>query len=81
MKVANRPIEATKKGKPLVCNTNVDPPAIRIIAATTDEAALFEAVEEAGDIGIAGDHAVRDFAAEQAFWRSPQNAQDVVLVR
>ena len=51
-----------------------------MLAASGDEAALFEPVEEAGDVGVAGDHASGDLAAQQAIGRAAQDAEDVVLV-
>ena len=61
-----------------------DDAAIGFGAAPADEAAFFEAVEQAGDIGIAGEHAVGDFSAGQALkgaagLDAAEDSQDVVL--
>ena len=44
-------------------------------------AALFQTVEQAGDVRIARNHAVGDFPAGQPFGRAAQDAQHVVLRR
>ena len=79
--LADGVVEVVKEGQSRGCDADKDFTAIWILAAAADEAALFEAVEEAGDIGIAGDHAAGDLAAEQAVGRAAQDAKDVVLVR
>ena len=48
-------------------------------AAARDQLALFQAVEQAGDVRIAGNHAAGDLAAGQPFGRAPQDAEHVVL--
>jgi hypothetical protein len=49
------------------------------LAATRDEGAPFESVEKASNVRIAGDHAIGDFSAGQAFGRATQDAENVVL--
>jgi hypothetical protein len=63
VEVADRAVEAGEKGHTLIGNVDVNAAAVRAFAAPADETALFEPVEEAGNIGIAGDHPVSDFAA------------------
>jgi hypothetical protein len=46
---------------------------------TRDQAAFDQAVEKAGDIGVASDHSAGNFAAGQAVWRPAEDAEDVVL--
>ena len=55
--------------------------AVGIFAATADEGAFFKAIEKASEVGVAGDHAAGDFAAEEAFGGAAEDAEDVVLVR
>src|SRR5262249_1985390 len=50
-------------------------------AETGDQASSFQAVEEAGDIGIAGNHPAGNLAGRETFRRPAQDAQDVVLRR
>ena len=80
MEVADRLIESVEEAEATGSNSDQDFTAIRILTTATDEAALFEPVEEAGDIRIACDHAGGNFAAEQAIGGAAQNAEYVVLV-
>lgn len=73
--------EAREQREARSCNTNKDFAAIGIFTAAADETSFFEAVEKAGDVGVAGDHAAGDLATEQAFVGAAQDAQDVVLIR
>jgi hypothetical protein len=81
MKVANRLIEMSKKVEPLGCNVNENLAPVGMPAAAADEAALFEAVEEAGNVRLAGDHSRGNFAAEEAIGSAAKNAEHVVLIR
>ena len=54
--------------------------AVGIFAATADEGAFFEAIEKASEVGVTGDHAAGDFAAEEAVGCAAEDAEDVVLV-
>lgn len=78
--IADRLIKSREQREARRCNTDKDFAAIRILAAAADETALFEPVEEAGDVRVAGDHAIADFAAEQTLGCAAENAEDVVLV-
>ncbi len=53
--------------------------AISGFPGTSNQAALLEAVEEACNVRIAGNHAIGDFAAGKAFVGTTQDTQDVVL--
>lgn len=53
--------------------------AVFDFTGSRDEVALFEAVEKAGYVGVACDHAVGYFSAGEAFGRAAQDAEDVVL--
>jgi hypothetical protein len=63
------------------CNAGQDDAPVLGVVPSGNQAALFQTVQQAGDVGIASDHALGDFAAGQAFWCATQDAQDVVLVR
>ena len=57
-----------------------DDAAIVVVAALADELEALEAIEQAGDVGFRGDHAVADGGAWQAVrLGSAQDAKDVVL--
>jgi hypothetical protein len=55
-------------------------PPVPAFAAAGDQTAPFQAVEKAGDVGIAGDHSAGDVAAGQSVGRTAQDAEHVVLV-
>jgi len=81
VEVAHRLMEMGKQGDPGRCNADQDFAPVGIFAAAADEGAFLEAVEEAGNVGVAGDHAAGDFAAEEALGGAAQDAEDVVLIR
>jgi hypothetical protein len=81
MYLAHGTIEAGKQLEAGRGNADKDFPPIGILAAAADEGALFKAIEKAGNIRIAADHAARDFAAQQALGCSTQDTQHVVLIR
>ena len=57
-----------------------DDAAIAGVAALADELEALESIEQAGDVGLGGDHAVADGGAGQAVGlSSSEDAQDVVL--
>jgi hypothetical protein len=61
-------------------DANGDDAAVAGIALPGDRAAGFEAVEEAGDVGVARDHAFADFFAGEAVgFCEAEDSQDVVL--
>ena len=61
-------------------NASLDNAAVLCLPLPRDEAALFHAVEEAGQVGVARDHAIADALAGKAVGSSAaQDAQDVVL--
>ena len=58
----------------------VNHPPVGGLSLALDQTPGFEAVEQAGQVGIAGDHPAGDFLAGDAKGRhSPQDSQDVVL--
>jgi hypothetical protein len=81
MRCSYRSVEAGEEMQPSGGDAGKNHPAIFGFAATSDQAALFEAVEEAGDIRVVSDHPGGDFAAREAFAGTAQDAQDVVLMR
>lgn len=57
-----------------------DDAAVLGVAGSGEQAAGFEAVEEAGDVGIAGDHVTADgFAGHALIAGAAEDAQEVVL--
>ena len=57
-----------------------DHPAIGAFAGAGDEAAPFQAIDQAGHVRVMGDQAVADLAARQpGFAAAAEDAQDVVL--
>ena len=80
MEVANGAIEAGEQPESLGSDVDEDATPVGVLAAAGDEAALIEPVEETGDVGVAGDHAGGDLAAEEAVGGAAQDAEDVVLV-
>jgi hypothetical protein len=80
VEVADRLIEALEQAEAPRSNADQDFPAVGILTTATNKAALFEPVEEAGDIRVAADHSRRDFAAEQAIGGAAQDTQNVVLI-
>jgi hypothetical protein len=81
VKITDGLIEAGEKVEPLRGNASKDAAPVRVLPASLDQPALFEAAEQAGNVRLAGDHAVPDFAAKQALLRSPKDAKNIVLVR
>lgn len=86
VRVLNGSVETGEQGESLQCNAGQDDAAVLILAPAGDEGALFEPVEETGNVGVAGDHSVTDFAAGQAaglsgLARAAEDSEDVVLVR
>lgn len=78
---ADRLIELREQVKAPRCNVHKDFAAVGVLAASTDEVALFKAVEQTGNIGIAGDHPRGNLAAQKAVRGAAQNAEYVVLIR
>lgn len=74
-------IEAGEKAEPFGGDAGEDAAAVGMLAAAGDQPAFFEAIEQAGDIGVAGDHAGGDFPAQQAFGSAAQDTERVVLGR
>jgi hypothetical protein len=74
------PIHFAQQLQPGSGDLSVDDAAIVPGARALDEAAAFQAIEQARNVGIVRDHALADFAARQALCPSPaQDAQRVVL--
>lgn len=80
MEIANGAIEAGEEPDAAGCDVDEDAAAVGMLAAAGDEVSLLEPVEKAGNVGVAGDHASGNLAAEQAIGRAAQDAEDVVLV-
>jgi hypothetical protein len=81
MQVADGWVEPGEEFEAVGGDMDQDSAAIGILAAAPDKSALLESVEETGDVGVAGDHAVRNFAAQQPVGRAAEDAQGVVLIR
>lgn len=79
MAVMDWPIEACEKLQARRSNAGHHRAAVFDFTGSRDEVALFEAVEKAGDVWIACDHAIGYFSAGEAFGRATQDAEDVVL--
>jgi hypothetical protein len=60
-------------------NANEDPAAVRVLPEPRNQASFLEAIEQPRNIGIAGNHALRDLTAQQTFGCAAQDAEDVVL--
>ena len=52
-----------------------------VFAAARNQAALLQAVEQAGNVRVSGNHAAGDLAARKPFGRAAQDSQHVVLRR
>lgn len=73
-------VERRQDGQALGCDGDADDAAVPIVTAAGDEPGLFQAVEEAGEIGLAGDHASGDFPAGQGIGAgAAEDPKDVVL--
>lgn len=82
MKFAYRLVELFKESAARLGNAGVHDAAIRAKPLPSDEAARVEAVENAGNVWVAGDHAVADLAAGAPLrFRAAENTKDVVLGR
>jgi len=80
VQLANRRIETFQDAQTFPGDPRFDYAAIIGLALTSDQAALFHAVEQAGHVRVVGDHAVADAAASQTMgFSAAQDAQDVVL--
>src|SRR5579872_2410831 len=79
--VGHWPIEFPQELQSLRGDARENHAAVFGFAAPRDQRALFEAVEQAGDVGVAGDHTLGNLAARQTFGRASQDAENVVLDR
>lgn len=80
MQAGDRFIELGKQLQAFAGDARGNHAAVGGVAGTGGEAAFFQAIEETGDVGIASDHAVANFAAGKAAWTgSAEDAKDVVL--
>ena len=80
MEVVDGLFERSKKLQSFAGDADGDDAAIRGFAGAGSKSAFFEAVGEAGDVGIAGDHAAGDFAAGESVGAgSTEDTEDVVL--
>lgn len=76
----NGTVELGEEFQPWFGDAADDDAAVLFGTLARDEAAGVEAVEEAGDVGIAGDHALADFGAGEAVGAgATEDAEDVVL--
>src|ERR1700704_5339633 len=79
-KLFEGPIHFAEKLQPGRSDLSVDDAAIELGTRALDEAAIFQTIEQARNVGIARDHAPANLAAWQALLPRPaQNAQGVVL--
>jgi len=80
MQLSNRLVQFLERGQSLRGNPCFNYPSIVFLSLTSNEPALFHAVEQSRHVWIVRDHALTDAAAEQAFGLcATQNAQYVVL--
>jgi hypothetical protein len=80
VQVVDRGIELFENVEPGGSDAGLDDAAVFGLALASDKGALFHTVEQAGHIGIAGDHAVADTLAGKAVGAgATKNAKDVVL--
>lgn len=80
VKFVNRVIEGFENFEALGSDMGDDDAAVVGLALASDEAALFHAVEEAGDVGIARDHSIADAAAGKAAgFGTAEDAKDIIL--
>lgn len=80
MKVGYGLIERGEQLHPLASDADSDNAAIGRFARTGGETTLFQAVDEAGDVGVARDHTAADFTTGEPFLsRAAQDAESVVL--
>ena len=78
--VADGLFEAAEGGEAGGGDVGADDAAILNATAAFDVAEFLHTVEEAGDVGVAGDQAVRDFAAGEAGGTGTgEDTKDVVL--
>jgi len=82
VKFANGGIHFFEQFEPLVGDSRFHNAPVFLLPLACDQFAIFHAVEQAGHVGIAGDHPFADGVAWQAIRaRAAQDAQDVVLGR
>jgi hypothetical protein len=72
-------IQAAKKLQTFGGDASPDGSPVFGLATARDQSELFEAVKQAGDVGVPGNHSAGDFSTGQAFGRAAQDAEDVVL--
>jgi len=80
MGLVNRLIKLGEEGQASFGDGGADDAAIGGLAMAGDQAAFFQAIQEAGHIGVAGNHAAGDFlASEAAGSDAAENAEDIIL--
>jgi hypothetical protein len=80
VQIMNRLIELFEQLQAFGSNAGDDHATVVLLTLAGDPALLFQAIEEAGHVRIAGDHALGNAAAKQSFaFRAAENAQDIVL--
>lgn len=77
-------VEVFEEAEGGVGDGGFDDSAVGGVALAMDEAGFFHAIEEAGDVGVAGDHAGADFVTGEAGLvaagvGTAEDAEDVVL--
>ncbi len=77
----HRPIEPAQNLQTRWGDASHYRPPIFCFAASRDEAALLQPVEQASDVWVSRNHAVGDFPAGEAFRRAAKNPEHVVLRR
>ena len=77
----HRFIKAGQQLKPFRRDSRKHRPAVLRLTAPRNQTALLEAVEQARNVRIPGNHAAGDFAAGEPFGRASQDPQHVVLRR
>jgi hypothetical protein len=80
VEVAHRLMELREQCQARRRDMDEDFATVGMAAAASDDAAGLKAIEETGNIGIAGDHARGDLAAQEAIGGAPQDAEHVVLI-
>ncbi len=80
MKFVYRLVEGGEQLQTFAGDADGDHAAVGGFAGAGGESAFFEAIGEAGDVGVAGDHAVSDLAArESVVAGSAEDTEHVVL--
>src|SRR5712692_8090864 len=82
MELLNRTVQSFERFQARRRDASRNDPPIFLFAASSHQSAAFQAIDQAGDVGVTIDHALADLAAGQPFRpRTAEDAQRVVLGR